>query len=86
MNFKGDIVLYFKNSCVILKFTLLKYEIQKFLFIIRSFMFISMLLNLYMLYNCTYSAPSTNDSIVPKTLVCVYECTDSFVRTQSIYY
>lgn len=49
-------------------------------------MFISMLLNLYMLYNCTYSAPSTNDSIVPKTLVCVYECTDSFVRTQSIYY
>jgi hypothetical protein len=59
---------------------------KKFLFIIRSFMFISMLLNLYMLYNCTYSAPSINNSIVPKTLICLYECIDSFIRTQSIYY
>jgi len=49
-------------------------------------MFTSMLLNLYMLHNCTYSAASINNSIVPKTLICLYECTDSFVRTQSIYY
>jgi hypothetical protein len=41
-------------------------------------MFISMLLNLYMLYSCTYSAPSVKTSIVPKTKICPYECTDNF--------